>query len=106
MNRKLIAAARGDHPLDLAINNIRLVNVFTGEIYPAAIGIADGTIVHVTAPGETELEANETIDGQGKFAVPGLIDTHLHIESSMLTPSPLRGSRAASRHDADRDRSA
>lgn len=29
MNRKLIAAARGDHPLDLAINNIRLVNVFT-----------------------------------------------------------------------------
>lgn len=60
------------------------------EIYPAAIGIADGTIVHVTAPGETELEANETIDGQGKFAVPGLIDTHLHIESSMLTPTITR----------------
>ncbi|MEC0242089.1 adenine deaminase [Paenibacillus dokdonensis] len=87
MNNKLIAAARGDHPLDLAINNIQLVNVFTGEIYPAAIGIADGTIVHVTAPGETELDAVASIDGQGKFAVPGLIDTHLHIESSMLTPA-------------------
>ncbi|MBJ9993496.1 adenine deaminase [Paenibacillus sp. S28] len=87
MNRNLIAAARGDRPLDLALNNVQLVNVFTGEIYPAAIGIADGTIVHVTEPGVTELEAERVVDGKGQFAIPGLIDTHLHIESSMLTPA-------------------
>lgn len=86
LNRKLIAAARGDQPIDLAIDNIQLVNVFTGEIYPAAIGIVDGTIVHITAPGEITLEAKVHYDGQGRYAIPGLIDTHIHIESSMLIP--------------------
>ncbi|TBL77300.1 adenine deaminase [Paenibacillus thalictri] len=87
MNSKLVASARGDLPIDVAIENIRLVNVFSGEIYPAAIGITGDTIVHVTAPGVTTLEAKERIDGKGLFAVPGLIDTHLHIEVSMMTPA-------------------
>ncbi|HEY4553498.1 MAG TPA: adenine deaminase [Bacillaceae bacterium] len=87
MNRELIAAARGDKELDLAIENIQLVNVFTGEIYPCAIGVYKGKIAYVTRPGETTLEAKTILDGQGKFAVPGFIDTHVHIESSMLTPS-------------------
>ncbi|MBC5638336.1 adenine deaminase [Ornithinibacillus sp. BX22] len=87
MNHNLISAARGDIPLDLAIENIKLVNVFTGEIYPAAIGIYQDKIAHVTKPGVTTLQAKQVIDGQGKYAIPGLIDTHVHIESSMLTPS-------------------
>ncbi|WP_062349977.1 adenine deaminase [Bacillus kwashiorkori] len=87
MNRSLITAARGDKKLDLAIENVQLVNVFTGEIYPCAIGISEKTIVHVTKPGEITLDAKTRIDGQGKYAVPGFIDTHVHIESSMLTPS-------------------
>ncbi|UOQ46618.1 adenine deaminase [Gracilibacillus caseinilyticus] len=86
MTNPIISAARGEAALDLAIENIQLVNVFSGEIYPAAIGIYQDKIVHVTRPGETSLAANQVIDGQGKFAIPGLIDTHLHIESSMLTP--------------------
>ncbi|RKN62780.1 adenine deaminase [Paenibacillus ginsengarvi] len=87
MNSKLVASARGDLPIELAIENIRLVNVFSGEIYPAAIGITADRIVHVTAPGVTTLEANERINGQGRYAIPGLIDTHLHIEVSMMTPA-------------------
>ncbi|WP_047979899.1 adenine deaminase [Ornithinibacillus contaminans] len=87
MKNAFISAAHGDIPLDLAIENINLVNVFSGEIYPAAIGIFQDKIVHVTKPGETKLAAKQTIDGQGKFAIPGLIDTHVHIESAMLTPS-------------------
>lgn len=84
---KMVSAARGEFPLDLAIENIQLVNVFSGEIYPAAIGIVEDRIVHVTRPGEIRLNAEKVIDGNGKFAIPGLIDTHLHIESSMLTPA-------------------
>lgn len=86
MKNLQISAARGEYPLDLAIENIKLVNVFSGEIYPAAIGIFEDKIVHVTRPGETKLEAKKIIDGNGKYAIPGLIDTHLHIESSMLKP--------------------
>ncbi|MFC7394992.1 adenine deaminase [Scopulibacillus cellulosilyticus] len=86
MKNKMVSAARGELSLDLSIENIKLVNVFTGEIYPAAIGIFEDKIVHVTRPGETALEAKQVIDGKGKYAIPGLIDTHLHIESSMLTP--------------------
>ncbi|WP_199619757.1 amidohydrolase family protein [Paenibacillus alkalitolerans] len=86
MKIEMISAAKGEFPLDLAITNIKLVNVFTGEIYPAAIGVYRDRIVHVTQPGETELEARAIVDGKGKYAIPGLIDTHVHIESSMVTP--------------------
>ncbi len=81
----LIAAALGERPLDLVIQNVQLVNVYTGEVYPADIGIYDGYIAHVTTPGEAPLTGNTVYDGAGKYAIPGLIDTHVHIESSMLT---------------------
>ncbi|PTM60054.1 adenine deaminase [Desmospora activa] len=87
MKDDLISAARGDVQLDVAIQNVKMVNVFTGEVYPAAIGIKQDRIAHVTAPGETHLDAATTIDGNGAFAIPGWIDTHVHIESSMLTPA-------------------
>ncbi|WP_185819692.1 adenine deaminase [Salibacterium salarium] len=80
------AAARNAEQLDTAIENIQLVNVFTGEVYPAAIGIKGEKIVHVTQPGVTELDALSRVDGKQEYAIPGLIDTHVHIESSMLTP--------------------
>lgn len=88
-NRKeLIQVALGLIPTDLAIKNANLVNMFTGEIYPVTVFVYDGTIAHV----ETKnLEANlenvkEVIDGEGKYLIPGLIDAHMHIESSMMTP--------------------
>ncbi|MFD2617514.1 adenine deaminase [Terrilactibacillus laevilacticus] len=81
-----ISAAKGDITIDLAIENIKLVNVFSGEIYPANIGIYQDKIVHVDHTGKEDLKAKEVVDGKGKYAIPGLIDTHLHIESSMITP--------------------
>jgi len=86
MNRsELIEAALGQRPCDLVIKNINLVNVYTGEIYPADIGIYGEYIAHVTVPGEAPPEGKTVYDGNGKFAVPGFIDTHVHIESSLLT---------------------
>lgn len=88
MNRMaLIEAARGTRPLDLAITNVQLVNVFTCEIYPADIGILGNRIALVGPAGAYQLEANTYYDGSGKWACPGFVDTHLHIESSMVTPA-------------------
>jgi adenine deaminase len=84
---ELIEAARGDRPLDLLIKNVNLINVFTCEVYPADIGIYGERIALVVKTGAYPLEAKETIDGTGKWAAPGFVDTHLHIESSMVTPA-------------------
>lgn len=87
MQQNILRAALGEIPCDLVIRNIQLINVMTEEIYPAEIGIKDGMIVHVTQPEEAGIEGLTYFDGGGKFAVPGLIDTHVHIESSMMTPA-------------------
>ena len=86
--KQLLKAALGEIRSDLAITNVQLVNVITGEIYPADVFVYDGMIAHVEYknPG-TELDkANEVIDGEGKYLIPGFIDAHEHIESSMMTP--------------------
>jgi adenine deaminase len=77
-----LAIARGERPADVVLTNLRLVNVFTGEIYPTEIAIA-GT--HIVGVGEG-YEARERIDLGGRYVAPGLIDAHVHIESSMCTP--------------------
>jgi adenine deaminase len=77
-----IAAARGQEPVDLLLTNLQLVNVFSGEIYPSEIAIKDRLIVGV-GPG---YHAAETVDLGGQYVAPGLIDAHIHIESSMCTP--------------------
>lgn len=69
----------------LVIRNARVVNVFTGEIIDADIGIAGGKIGEITTDRGT-LHAPVYIDAEGQFAIPGLIDSHVHIESSMVTP--------------------
>lgn len=77
-----IAAARGQTPADLLLTNLKLVNVFTGEIYPTEIAIKNGLIVGV---GEG-YSAAETLDLGGRYVAPGLIDAHVHIESSLCAP--------------------
>jgi adenine deaminase len=84
---QLVEAARGDRPLDIAITNAQLVNVFTCEAYPADIGIYGDRIAVVGPAGAYKLKAKQIIDGTGKWAAPGFVDTHLHIESTMVTPA-------------------
>lgn len=83
---RLTEAARGIAPCDLAIDNVQLVNVITGEIYPVTgVDIYDGVIVRVRMNGE-EVNAYEHYDGKGNYLVPGFIDCHMHIESTMMIP--------------------
>ena len=84
---RLTRAARGEAPCDLSIENIKLVNVLTGEIYDANVDILDGIIVRVRELGELlDIPSNQQINGQGKYLVPGFIDTHMHVESTMMIP--------------------
>ena len=82
-----VASARGDVPFDLAIRNVRLVNVLSREIYPADIGITGELIACVQPAGKNPLSAEHVIEGEGLWAAPGFIDGHVHNESSMCTPA-------------------
>lgn len=77
--RLKIAAKR--EKADLVIKNASIVNVFTGELMEGDIAISDDSIA-----GIGDYEGKSSIDAKGKFIIPGLIDGHVHIESSMLTP--------------------
>ncbi|MCX6056030.1 MAG: adenine deaminase [Chloroflexi bacterium] len=84
--KQLIQAGLGQLRLDLVINNVQIVNVFSGKIEPGAIGIKGNRIVTPYAFG---YDAELICDGQGMFALPGFIDTHVHIDSTLLTPEYL-----------------
>jgi len=79
---RMIMAGQGKAPADLVIRNIGLLDVITGKITATDIAIVADRIVGTHA----SYEGTSTIDGTGRFAVPGFIDTHLHIESSLVTP--------------------
>src|SRR5579859_6519338 len=81
--QRRIQIARGRLPADLVLRNARLVNVCSGECYAADVAIADGLIVGVSEPGD-DYAGREERDLQGRWLAPGLIDGHMHIESTML----------------------
>lgn len=89
---RLVDAAIGRVPCDLVIRNARIVNVFTGEIYDGDVGIYEGFIAHVqcdpdkTGRQEIPLEGTKEYDAKGAYLTPGFIDSHIHIESTMMTP--------------------
>ncbi len=82
----LVEAARGDRQLDLVIRGGLLLNVYTGEIYPADIGIFGDRIAIIDKEQQLGLSGAAVLDAQGLIAMPGFIDTHVHIESTMVTP--------------------
>lgn len=84
--KALIAAAAGEAPFDLVVQNVRLLNVHTGELLPADIGIKRGRVARVAPALPRGLEE---FRGRGLFAVPGFIDSHMHVESTLLTPAAL-----------------
>ena len=80
---RLLPVARGDVPADCVISDGRIINVFSGEIESGDIAVVDGIIAGI---GGT-YEGRERIDLNGAFVAPGLIDAHVHIESSLCVPS-------------------
>lgn len=84
--KALIQAAQGQEPLDVRIDHVQVVNVYTGSIEPGALGLKAGRIVTTQAG---SLPADVVIDGQGQYALPGFIDTHVHIDSTLVIPENL-----------------
>ncbi len=78
---RMIMAGQGKEPAELVIRNVGLLDVITGAVTNTDIAIVADRIVGTHA----RYEGKEVIDGTGRFAVPGFIDTHLHIESSLVT---------------------
>jgi adenine deaminase len=78
----MIAQGAGRAPADLVIRNVRLYDLVAGGLETTDIAIAGDRIVGTYAA----YEGTREIDGGGRIAVPGFIDTHFHVESSLLTP--------------------
>ena len=77
-----IAAALGETRADLVLKNARIFNVFTQSFEQGDLAISNGYFV-----GIGQYEGNTEIDATGKTIVPGFIDAHMHIESSIVTPA-------------------
>ena len=86
LRAQAVKAAQGLAPFDLTVANARLQDMVTGRERLADIGIVGGLISSVHAP-DTSRDTATRIDAGGQGVVPGLIDTHMHVESSMVTPA-------------------
>lgn len=78
--RDKLRVARGEAPAELVFTNARLVNVLSAEIYLTNVAVDDGRVV-----GIGDYDGKETIDLEGAYLAPSLIDGHFHVESTMLT---------------------
>ncbi len=81
---RLLETARGDRPAEIVFRGAEVLNVFTGEWRREDVAVSQGTIVGVGV-----YEGEREVDCRGKYLVPGFIDAHLHVESSMLTPAGM-----------------
>lgn len=79
--RRRLAVARGDAPADLLLRNARVLNVLSGEIHTADVAVAEGRFVSFSGR-----DAATIVDADGRYLCPGLIDGHIHIESTLLSP--------------------
>ena len=82
--KHLIDVAAGRQAADLVIKNCQIVDVGLGEIRKGDIAIVDGLIA-----GTGDYEGKETVDAEGLYAMPGMIDAHIHIESAFVTPEEI-----------------
>lgn len=82
--KKLIDVAAGRVPADMVIKNCKVVDVYSGKIVEGDIAISENLIAGIGS-----YEGKNIIDACGKYATPGFIDSHIHIESSYVTPEEL-----------------
>lgn len=82
--KKLIDVAAGRVDADLVIKNCKVVDVYTGSVIEGNIAISDGLIA-----GVGDYEGKAQIDAGGRYAAPGFIDSHIHIESAYVTPEEI-----------------
>lgn len=87
----MVRVAMGEEPADLVLKNADYVNVFSGEICHGDIAVCEGLVV-----GMGDYQGIQEVDVSGKVVVPGFIDAHIHLESSLV--SPLSFARAVLPH--------
>ena len=80
--QRIIAAAAGREPADLVLKNATFVNVFSNELSTMDIAVAEGLIV-----GMGSYQGRSEVDCTGKIILPGLLDAHIHLESSLVSPT-------------------
>ncbi|UNK18688.1 amidohydrolase family protein [Paenibacillus sp. N3/727] len=72
--------------IDLLVTNVNVYNVYLKRFITGNAAIKNGRFLYIGARGTETFEAAKVIDGAGKYMIPGLVDIHLHIESTMVTP--------------------
>ncbi len=82
--KKLILTGKGEIEADLVIKNCKVVNVFSGKIEEGDIAISGNQIAGVGS-----YHGKKEIDAAGRYAAPGFIDSHIHVESSYVSPEEL-----------------
>ena len=75
--------------IDLLIKNVKIYNSYLKKFREANVAILNKKILHIDTKKEIEFDAEKVIDGKNQYMIPGLIDIHMHIESSMMTPAPF-----------------
>ncbi len=86
VRRTVVEAALGQRLCDLIVRNVTLFDVFSCRWKECDVAVFAGTIVGL----DSGLKAKREIRGRGKFAVPGFIDAHVHLESSMMVPQEFQ----------------
>ena len=84
LNKKLhvVEVAAGRQKADLVLKNATYVNVFCNQLSRGDIAVAKGLIAGMGGPYEGEVE----VDMRGKLVLPGVVDAHIHLESSLVSP--------------------
>ena len=80
--QRIIAAAAGREPADLVLKDATFVNVFSNELSTMDIAVAEGLIV-----GMGSYQGRSEVDCTGKIVLPGFLDAHIHLESSLVSPT-------------------
>ncbi len=85
MNHQLLSVAKGSRPADLVVKNGRIVNVYSGEIYPGGVAVCGDTIAAIGDVDYCIGPDTKVLDAQGQYITPGFIDGHIHPESASLS---------------------
>ena len=83
--RQFIQVARGAQPADLLLTNAQIVDLYNLDVVRGQIAIADGRIAGTAPNSAAWYRATEVVDLEGQYVAPGLIDGHVHVESSMVS---------------------
>ncbi len=75
--------------VSLLVKNAKVFNTYLKKFIPADVSVKDGKFYYIDRKKDTAFSADTVLDAEGRYMIPGLVDIHMHIESSMATPEPF-----------------